>query len=150
MARTYEWREGADPALPDVPSAAFGISCALAELDGSLPDAANYCAAPLCTGDPDELFALLSAMPGEKVAKIKVGLYEAVRDGWWLICYWKPFPICTCARRQPRLDTAQGAAVCEVRQPGVPQPHRVSRRAVQNARRLSRLRPGNRHRHCTG
>ena len=81
MAWTYEWREGADPALPDVPSAAFGISCALAELDGSLPDAANYCAAPLCTGDPDELFALLSAMPGEKVAKIKVGLYEAVRDG---------------------------------------------------------------------
>jgi hypothetical protein len=42
---------------------------------------ADYRAAPLCTGDPDELFALLSAMPGEKVAKIKVGLYEAVRDG---------------------------------------------------------------------
>lgn len=81
MARTHEWCEGADPALPDVPSAAFGISCALAELDGSLPDAANYRAAPLCTGDPDELFALLSGMPGEKVAKIKVGLYEAVRDG---------------------------------------------------------------------
>ena len=78
MAWTYEWREGAAPALPDMPSAAFGISCALAELDGSLPDAANYRAAPLCTGDPDELFALLSAMPGEKVAKIKVGLYEAV------------------------------------------------------------------------
>jgi O-succinylbenzoate synthase len=57
------------------------ISCALAELDGSLPQEANYRAAPLCTGDPDELFALLSAMPGEKVAKIKVGLYEAVRDG---------------------------------------------------------------------
>ncbi|MHA0873612.1 o-succinylbenzoate synthase [Enterobacter pasteurii] len=81
MAWTHDWREGDDPALPDVPSAAFGISCALAELDGSLPDAANYRAAPLCTGDPDELFALLSAMPGEKVAKIKVGLYEAVRDG---------------------------------------------------------------------
>lgn len=45
------------------------------------PDEADYRAAPLCTGDPDELFALLSAMPGEKVAKIKVGLYEAVRDG---------------------------------------------------------------------
>lgn len=75
------WREGANPALPDLPSAAFGISCALAELDGSLPQEANYRAAPLCTGDPDELFALLSAMPGEKVAKIKVGLYEAVRDG---------------------------------------------------------------------
>ncbi|HDR2371407.1 TPA: o-succinylbenzoate synthase [Enterobacter asburiae] len=81
LAWADAWRDGADPALPDVPSAAFGISCALAELDGSLPEEANYRAAPLCTGDPDELFALLSAMPGEKVAKIKVGLYEAVRDG---------------------------------------------------------------------
>jgi O-succinylbenzoate synthase len=75
------WREGTSPALPEVPSAAFGISCALAELDGTLPDAADYRAAPLCSGDPDELFAALSAMPGEKVAKVKVGLYEAVRDG---------------------------------------------------------------------
>ncbi|MGO3911423.1 o-succinylbenzoate synthase [Huaxiibacter chinensis] len=81
LAWIGEWREGANPALPEVPSAAFGISCALAELDGSLPAKANYRAAPLCTGDPDELFALLAAMPGEKVAKIKVGLYEAVRDG---------------------------------------------------------------------
>lgn len=75
------WREGASPALPEVPSVAFGISCALAELDGSLPDAADYRAAPLCSGDPDELFVALAAMPGEKVAKVKVGLYEAVRDG---------------------------------------------------------------------
>jgi len=81
LAWARAWREGANPALPDLPSAAFGISCALAELDGSLPQEANYRAAPLCTGDPDELFALLSVMPGEKVAKIKVGLYEAVRDG---------------------------------------------------------------------
>ena len=81
LAWADAWREGENPALPDVPSAAFGISCALAELDGSLPEAGNYRAAPLCTGDPDELFAQLSAMPGEKVAKIKVGLYEAVRDG---------------------------------------------------------------------
>lgn len=81
MAWARAWREGANPALPDLPSTAFGISCALAELDGSLPQEANYRAAPLCTGDPDELFTLLSAMPGEKVAKIKVGLYEAVRDG---------------------------------------------------------------------
>ncbi|PJD07874.1 o-succinylbenzoate synthase [Enterobacter mori] len=81
LAWARAWREGANPVMPDLPSAAFGISCALAELDGSLPQEANYRAAPLCTGDPDELFALLSAMPGEKVAKIKVGLYEAVRDG---------------------------------------------------------------------
>ena len=75
------WREGASPELPEVPSVAFGISCALAELDGTLPDAADYRAAPLCSGDPDELFVALAAMPGEKVAKVKVGLYEAVRDG---------------------------------------------------------------------
>ena len=81
LAWARQWREGAEPALPDIPSAAFGVSCALAELEGRLPNAAHYRAAPLCTGDPDELFALLSAMPGEKVAKIKVGLYEAVRDG---------------------------------------------------------------------
>ncbi len=145
MAWTHEWREGADPSLPDVPSVAFGISCALAELDGCLPDAANYRAAPLCSGDPDELFALLSGMPGEKVAKIKVGLYEAVRDGMVVNLLLEAIP-----DLHLRLDAAQGAAVCEVRQPGVPQPHRVSRRAVQNARRLSRLRPGNRHCHCLG
>lgn len=81
LAWAGAWREGANPAFPDVPSAAFGISCALAELEGSLPEEGNYRAAPLCTGDPDELFTLLSTMPGEKVAKIKVGLYEAVRDG---------------------------------------------------------------------
>ncbi|WP_313082439.1 o-succinylbenzoate synthase, partial [Atlantibacter sp.] len=81
LAWLYGWRQGADAALPDLPSVAFGLSCAQAELSGALPDAADYRAAPLCTGDPDELFALLSGMPGEKVAKIKVGLYEAVRDG---------------------------------------------------------------------
>lgn len=75
------WRSGEALALPAAPSAAFGLSCALAELSGELPDAAEYRAAMLCTGDPDELFAALSALPGEKVAKVKVGLYEAVRDG---------------------------------------------------------------------
>jgi len=81
LAWVTAWRDGGQSALPDVPSVAFGLSCALAELEGSLPETADYRAAPLCTGDPDELFALLAAMPGEKVAKIKVGLYEAVRDG---------------------------------------------------------------------
>lgn len=66
-------------ALP--PSVAFGLSCAQAELNQHLPQAADYRKAPLCNGDPDELFEMLQAMPGEKVAKIKVGLYEAVRDG---------------------------------------------------------------------
>lgn len=80
-AWSLAWRDGEMPLLPGLPAVDFGISCALAELDGSLPEEANYRAAPLCTGDPDDLFAVLAAMPGEKVAKIKVGLYEAVRDG---------------------------------------------------------------------
>ncbi len=64
-----------------MPSVAFGASCALAELTGVLPEAADYRAAPLCTGDPDDLVLRLADMPGEKIAKVKVGLYEAVRDG---------------------------------------------------------------------
>ncbi|WP_312212268.1 o-succinylbenzoate synthase [Pseudescherichia sp.] len=74
------WLEGED-GLPEMPSVAFGVSCAQAELAETLPEAADYRAAPLCTGDPDELVLQLAAMPGEKVAKVKVGLYEAVRDG---------------------------------------------------------------------
>lgn len=81
LAWASAWRDGQDGTLPMPPSAAFGASCALAELGGELPLAADYRAAPLCSGDPDELFARLSQMPGEKVAKVKVGLYEAVRDG---------------------------------------------------------------------
>ncbi|WP_024549254.1 o-succinylbenzoate synthase [Siccibacter turicensis] len=77
----HGWQQGDDAALPGYPSIAFGLSCACAELEQSLPGAADYRAAPLCTGDPDELFAMLSALPGEKIAKVKVGLYEAVRDG---------------------------------------------------------------------
>ncbi|CNK31964.1 O-succinylbenzoate synthase [Yersinia enterocolitica] len=75
------WVKGESADLGALPSVAFGLSCALAELDQRLPLAADYRKAPLCTGDPDELFAVLQALPGEKVAKVKVGLYEAVRDG---------------------------------------------------------------------
>ncbi|HHG8772457.1 TPA: o-succinylbenzoate synthase [Raoultella planticola] len=81
LAWATAWRQGEEPPYPAQPSAAFGVSCALAELRDELPQRADYRAAPLCTGDPDELFARLAAMPGEKVAKVKVGLYEAVRDG---------------------------------------------------------------------
>lgn len=63
------------------PSVAFGLSCALAEMKGELGEAGNYQAAPLCYGDPDELYEQLEQMTGEKVAKVKVGLYEANRDG---------------------------------------------------------------------
>ncbi len=76
-----DWQGGTLPSDSPLPSVAFGTSCALAELEQLLPLQADYRKAPLCTGDPDELFAVLTALPGEKVAKVKVGLYEAVRDG---------------------------------------------------------------------
>ncbi|NBM55888.1 o-succinylbenzoate synthase [Proteus sp. G2669] len=75
------WCAGENPEHSELPSVAFGLSCALAELEGTLPLEANYRAAPLCNGDPDDLILSLNDMEGEKVAKIKVGLYEAVRDG---------------------------------------------------------------------
>lgn len=66
---------------PLAPSVAFGISCALAELRNKLGEHGNYRTAPLCYGDPDALYAKLNRIEGEKVAKMKVGLYEANRDG---------------------------------------------------------------------
>ncbi|WP_411753856.1 o-succinylbenzoate synthase [Serratia sp. (in: enterobacteria)] len=81
LAWVQAWVAGELPAQSEWPSVAFGTSCALAEMTGQLPTQADYRKAPLCTGDPDELFDLLAALPGEKVAKVKVGLYEAVRDG---------------------------------------------------------------------
>lgn len=81
LAWGQAWVAGQSPASTQWPSVAFGTSCALAELSGQLPQQADYRKAPLCSGDPDELFDVLAALPGEKVAKVKVGLYEAVRDG---------------------------------------------------------------------
>ncbi|MBK4714099.1 MULTISPECIES: o-succinylbenzoate synthase [Tenebrionibacter/Tenebrionicola group] len=97
------WRAGDNPAWPAAPSAAFGLSCAAAELTQVLPAAADYRAAPLCTGDPDALIPVLEAMPGEKVAKIKVGLYEAVRDGMVVNLLLEALPALTL-----RLDANRG------------------------------------------
>lgn len=76
------WCRQRNDSLPDstVPSVAFGISCAQAELAGQLPAQGQWQTAALCTGDPDDLLLRLSQQPC-RVAKMKVGLYEAVRDG---------------------------------------------------------------------
>ncbi|MDD1793009.1 o-succinylbenzoate synthase [Enterovibrio sp. ZSDZ42] len=74
------------------PSVAFGITMALAELNGELPAQGNFLAAPLCCGDPDELVQKLAEMPGEKVAKIKVGMYEAIRDGMVVNMFLEAIP----------------------------------------------------------
>lgn len=74
------------------PSVAFGISIAQMELAGGLPENGNYNVAPLCTGDPDELLPILSHIQGEKVAKIKVGLYEPIRDGMLVNLFLESIP----------------------------------------------------------
>ncbi|OKP05575.1 o-succinylbenzoate synthase [Xenorhabdus eapokensis] len=76
-----QWCLGMQPEERDLPSVAFGTSCALAELRGELPETASYRKVPLCTGDPDDVIRRLGEMTGQKIAKVKVGLYEAVRDG---------------------------------------------------------------------
>ena len=74
------------------PSVAFGFSMAMLELRGELNAEGNYQAAPLCTGDPDELIPVLNEMKGEKVAKVKVGLYEAIRDGMLVSLFLESIP----------------------------------------------------------
>ncbi|MGF1778052.1 o-succinylbenzoate synthase [Vibrio nomapromontoriensis] len=74
------------------PSVAFGLSCAAMELSNRLPISGNYQAAPLCSGDPDDLLPILNTMPGRKVAKIKVGMYEAIRDGMIVSLFLESIP----------------------------------------------------------
>ena len=50
-------------------------------------------------------------MPGERVAKAKVGLYEAVRDGMVVNLLLEAIRSDATPRR-PRLDAAESAAVC--------------------------------------
>lgn len=66
LAWLQAWLAGNEPDDSALPSVAFGLSCAQAELEQRLPMQADFRKAPLCTGDPDELFETLSALPGEK------------------------------------------------------------------------------------
>ncbi|MGB9097841.1 o-succinylbenzoate synthase [Erwinia sp.] len=74
------WARGKNPAESCLPSVAFGLSCALLELAGELPEEGHFDSALLCVGDPDEILLRLHQQ-AEPLAKMKVGLYEAVRDG---------------------------------------------------------------------
>lgn len=74
------------------PSVAFGMSAAEYELRDLIPEEGNYFSAPLCSGDPDGLLEKLQALPGKKVAKIKVGLYEVIRDGLTVSFFLETIP----------------------------------------------------------
>ncbi|MCX8956588.1 o-succinylbenzoate synthase [Erwinia psidii] len=77
-----------------LPSVAFGLSCALAELHDVLPQAARYRSATLCTGDPDDLVDQLNRQH-HPLAKMKVGLYEPVRDAMMVNLLLEAIPTLT-------------------------------------------------------
>ncbi|GAB7219545.1 o-succinylbenzoate synthase [Vibrio comitans] len=93
VARLEKWIAG-EPlnSTCHYPSVAFGLSMAEYELKGLLSEEGNYQAAPLCNGDPDDLIPALDAMQGDKVAKIKVGLYEPIRDGMLVSLFLESVP----------------------------------------------------------
>lgn len=104
------WREGRTFELDELyPSVAFGLSMAQLELENQLPQSGCYQAAPLCSGDPDELLPKLNAMTGDKVAKIKVGLYEPIRDGMLVSLFLESIPDLTLRLDANRAWTAEKA-----------------------------------------
>ncbi|URQ59747.1 o-succinylbenzoate synthase [Pantoea alhagi] len=80
VAWLTQWLAARPVAESRLPSVAFGLSCASAELAGKLPLAGIWRSAQLCHGDPDALLLQLEEQE-TPCAKMKVGLYEAVRDG---------------------------------------------------------------------
>lgn len=104
------WQEGTCVEYDALyPSVAFGLSMAQLELDNQLPQSGRYQAAPLCSGDPDELLPKLNAMTGEKVAKIKVGLYEPIRDGMLVSLFLESIPDLTLRLDANRAWSAEKA-----------------------------------------
>lgn len=104
------WQQGEKLIFDQLyPSVAFGLSIAQLELNKSLPQAGCYQAAPLCSGDPDELIPKLNAMTGEKVAKIKVGLYEPIRDGMLVSLFLESIPDLTLRLDANRAWSAEKA-----------------------------------------
>lgn len=104
------WHQGAELKLDELyPSVAFGLSMAQLELNKELPANGSYQAAPLCSGDPDELLPKLNAMTGEKVAKIKVGLYEPIRDGMLVSLFLESIPDLTLRLDANRAWSAEKA-----------------------------------------
>jgi O-succinylbenzoate synthase len=93
LPRLESWVKGSElDCNTPIPSVAYGLSMAHFELRGLLGEKGNYQAAPLCNGDPDDLIPALNNMVGEKVAKIKVGLYEPIRDGMLVSLFLESIP----------------------------------------------------------
>lgn len=81
LAWLKSWQVGKTPADSPLPSVAFGLSCALAECKQCPPLQADYRKAPLCSGNPDKLFQVLSGVTGREARQAGSKLYKVMRDG---------------------------------------------------------------------
>lgn len=106
------WQAGGNPPESEYPSVAFGLSCAQAECAETLPAAGIWQSAVLCVGDPDALFDQLRQQ-AHPVAKMKVGLYEPIRDGMMVNLLLEALPTLSLrldANRSWTLEKAQAFA----------------------------------------
>lgn len=94
QAALEQWVKGQDFVYDELyPSVASGLSFASLELVEGLPMVGTYNSAPLCTGDPDDMIPKLAKLPEEsKIAKVKVGLYEPIRDGMLVNLFLESIP----------------------------------------------------------
>lgn len=77
-----DWQSHCDVHLDHFsPSVAFGVSMALAELDGILPQAGNFDSAILCDGNLEKWQSKLAETKKPKVAKLKVGRGDPADEG---------------------------------------------------------------------
>lgn len=75
-----QWQQGEAIDLQKAfKSVASGLSMAFYDLSNQLGSNKNYTSVELCCGDPDEVLKQISEKK-IKLKKIKVGLYEAIRD----------------------------------------------------------------------
>lgn len=86
-----QWRNEQNPTIENLPpSVAFGISCALAEISGTLATQGNYQTVSLCKGNPTE-FAKQLHTQKISIAKLKIG-FEPEQDGKMVEDFLQTFP----------------------------------------------------------
>lgn len=74
-----KWQQGKTESVENLPpSVAFGLSMALAELQGEVNTAGDFCTVPLCTNADEQTLARLADVP---LAKLKIGRFSPAQDG---------------------------------------------------------------------
>ncbi|QLB20282.1 o-succinylbenzoate synthase [Vespertiliibacter pulmonis] len=86
-----QWEKALNPSIENLPpSVAFGLSCALAELSGTLAMQGNYQTVPLCKGNLSEFAEQLHEQK-TSIAKLKIG-FDPEHDGKMVEDFLHAFP----------------------------------------------------------